>query len=139
MIVKHGDYEIDDAPERIDLYRVHGWLASSYWSPGVPKETVERAARNSSMLVGAYFQSEQVGYMRVISDKATFAWLADVWVVEEHRGKGIAIAMVRFALQHPEHQGLRRWILATRDAHDVYRKAGCESITDPERWMIHRP
>jgi GNAT superfamily N-acetyltransferase len=137
--VTYGEYEIDDSPERINFDRVHSWLASSYWSPGLSRDTVDRAALNSSLLVAAYFNEEQVGYLRVISDKATFAWIADVWVAEEHRRKGLALAMVRFAVNHSEHQGLRRWILATRDAHQVYRKAGFRSITDPERWMIFRP
>lgn len=139
MIRQHGDYEIDDSFDRIDFDRVHGWLASSYWSPGIAREKVERAAKYSSIVVGAYLNGEQAGYLRVVSDRATFAWIADVWVDEAHRGKGIARAMVRFALEHPEHQGFRRWVLATKDANGVYAGCGFVQIDNPERWMIYRP
>jgi GNAT superfamily N-acetyltransferase len=136
---QHGEYEIDDDPTRIDFERVHGWLASSYWSPDVTREKVESAARGSSLVVGAYKDGEQAGYLRVVSDKATFAWICDVFVDEMHRRSGLAKAMVRFALEHPEHQGLRRWLLASRDAHDVYRAVGFETLPTPEKWMTYIP
>ena len=139
MIERFGEYEIDDSRERIDLDRVHAWLASTYWSPDVPRETVERAWRHSSAVIGAYAESGQVGYMRIVSDRATFAWLCDVYVDEAHRGRGIARAMVAFALRHPDHQGLRQFLLATRDAHEVYAPLGFKPITNPERWMQYRP
>jgi GNAT superfamily N-acetyltransferase len=145
MRANHNDYEIDDDAARLDLGRLHGWLASTYWSPGVSLELVERAARGSSLVVGAYVSSPrvddgvQVGYLRVVSDRATFAWICDVFVDESHRGKGLARAMVRFALAHPEHQSLRRWLLATRDAHDVYRALGFEPLTNAQRWMAFHP
>ena len=103
------------------------------------REKVERAARNSSLVVGAYRGGEQVGYLRLVSDKTTFAWVCDVYVDEVHRGRGIARAMVRFALAHPEHQGLRRWLLATQDAHDIYAACGFKPLDNPERWMFLRP
>lgn len=131
-------YELDDDPQRLDLCRVHAWLTSSYWSPGVTRDVVERAAKGSSLVVGAYLDGEQVGYLRVVSDKATFAWIADVWVDEPHRGNGLARAMVKFALDDPQHQGLRRWVLATRDAHDIYAACGFEPLPEPQRWMIRR-
>jgi GNAT superfamily N-acetyltransferase len=139
MKVQHGSYEIDDALERIDLARVHGWLASTYWSPGVKREVVERAARGSSLVIGAYLNDEQVSYTRIVSDRATFAWVCDVYVDEAHRKQGLARAMLSFALKHPEHQGLRRWLLATRDAHPVYRAMGFEPLERPERWMAFKP
>jgi GNAT superfamily N-acetyltransferase len=135
MTTRLGEYEIDDTLERIDLARVHGWLKTTYWSPGVSREIVERAARNSSLVIGAYLDSAQVAYMRIVSDRATFAWICDVFVDERHRGKGLARAMVSFALAHPQHQNLRRWLLATRDAHGVYRELGFETLPNPERWM----
>ena len=135
MITRLGEYEIDDALERVDLARVHSWLETTYWSPGVSREIVERAARNSSLVIGAYLDSTQVAYTRIISDRATFAWICDVFVDEPHRAKGLARAMISFALAHPEHQNLRRWLLATRDAHGVYRELGFEPLTNPERWM----
>src|SRR5215212_4424295 len=107
MVGKHGDYEIDDDLARVDFGRVYHWLASSYWSPGVPREKVEKAAQGSSLVVGAYLNGEQAGYLRVVSDRATFAWVCDVFVAEEHRGRGLAKAMVQYALEHPDHQGLR--------------------------------
>jgi GNAT superfamily N-acetyltransferase len=139
MIVRHGDYEIDDDLSRVDFVRVHAWLASSYWSPGVPREVVEKAARGSSLVVSAYLEGEQVGYLRVVSDRATFAWICDVVVDEAHRARGLGKAMVRYAQEHPEHQGLRRWLLATRDAHEVYRSVGFEPLPAPDKWMTYIP
>jgi GNAT superfamily N-acetyltransferase len=139
VIVEHEGYEIDDDQSRLDFKRVHAWLASTYWSPGVARERVEKAARNSSLVIGVYQGEIQVGYLRIVSDKTTFAWVCDVFVDETHRGKGIAKAMVRYAQEHPEHLGLRRWILATKDAHDVYSGVGFELIPNPERWMIWFP
>lgn len=135
MLDRHHDYELDDDPARFDLARVHGWLTASYWSPGVTREQVERGVRNSSLVVGAYRDGEQVGCLRVVSDRASFAWICDVFVVEGHRGRGLARAMVRFALKHPEHQGLRRWLLATADAHGLYRECGFAPLAEPQRWM----
>jgi GNAT superfamily N-acetyltransferase len=135
----HSHYEISDDRAQIDFARVHGWLASTYWSPGIARERVERAAAGSSLVVGAYLGGEQAGYLRVVSDQVTFAWICDVFVDEAHRGRGIARAMVRFALTHPDHQGLRRWLLATADAHAVYAGCGFKPLDNPERWMHIRP
>lgn len=132
-------YEIDENRDRLDFARVHGWLTTTYWSPGIAREKVERAARGSSLVVAAYKDGIQVGYLRIISDRATFAWVCDVFVDEAHRGHGLAKAMVRYALNHPEHQGLRRWVLATLDAHGVYKEVGFTPLPSPERWMIHAP
>jgi GNAT superfamily N-acetyltransferase len=139
LITHHGQFELDDSLDRIDFTRVHCWLSSSYWSPGIPRERVEQAARNSSLVVGAYRDGAQAGYLRIVSDKTTFAWVCDVWVDEAVRGLGIGRAMVRFAQKHPDHQGMRRWILATRDAQGVYREAGFEPIPAPDKWMIYIP
>jgi GNAT superfamily N-acetyltransferase len=131
-----GDYELDTAIERVQFARVHGWLTESYWSPGISFERVVHAAEGSSLVVSAYRGNEQVGYLRVVSDRTTFAWVCDVIVDEAHRGKGLARAMLNFALEHPDHQGLRRWILATKDAHGVYAACGFEPLKAPERWML---
>jgi ribosomal protein S18 acetylase RimI-like enzyme len=133
------DIMVDDSLERIDFERVHRWLSDTYWSPGISREKVERAARNSSLVVGAYRGGTQVGYLRVVSDRTAFAYLCDVYVDEAYRGQGIARRMVRYALEHPEYQGLRRWLLATRDAHEVYRGLGFELLPLPERWMCLLP
>lgn len=135
----HAEYEIDDDARRCDFARVHDWLTHSYWSPAISRERVERAAAGSSLVVGAYLQQSQVGYLRVVSDRATFAWVADVFVEPDHRGKKLATAMLRFALEHPAHQNLRRWVLATRDAHEVYASVGFVPIPNPERFMILKP
>jgi len=139
VIRPHDGYELDDSLERMDFARVHGWLTTAYWSPGVSRERVEKAARGSSLVVGAYQNDAQVSYLRVVSDKTTFAWVCDVFVDEAHRGRGIARAMLRFALEHPEHQGLRRWLLATVNAHGVYREVGFIPLPFPERWMAYLP
>lgn len=146
MRTEHGEYELDDDRSRIDFVRVHSWLTTTYWSPGIALDKVQRAAEGSSLVVGVYKKSDgdnepgpQVGYMRVISDKATFAWICDVFVDEAHRGHKIATAMVSFAQAHPEHQGLRRWVLATKDAHPVYAGVGFTPLPEPDRWMIYLP
>ena len=131
-------FEIDDDLERIDFDTVHSWLTTSYWSPGITREKVERAARGSATVFGAYVDGQMAGYARVVSDKATFAWLCDVFVGEEFRKRGIAKALVRFALDLPYSPDLRRWVLATRDAHSIYEECGFALLENPERWMIRR-
>ncbi len=132
-----GAYELDCDRERIQFTRVHSWLTGSYWSPGISQERVVQAAQNSSLLVGAYLNGQQVAYLRVVSDQTTFAWVCDVIVDEAHRAKGLGKALVRYALADVHHQGLRRWVLATRDAHGVYKECGFESIQAIHRWMIY--
>ena len=146
MTQTHHAYTIEDGLARIDFARVHGWLASAYWSPGVGCAKVERAAQHSALVIGAYAapsadgdKGEQVGYLRVVSDCTTFAWVCDVYVDEAHRGAGLARAMVGFALSHPDFQGLRRWLLATLDAHAVYAGAGFAPLKNPDRWMAYLP
>jgi GNAT superfamily N-acetyltransferase len=113
---------------------VHGFLASSYWAENVPREVVERAIR-CSICIGAFDGEAQIGFARVVSDQATFAYLADVYVLDGHRGRGVAHAMVEHLQALPELQGLRRWILATRDAHGLYESLGWSRITDQSRLM----
>ncbi|MDB5298242.1 MAG: acetyltransferase [Phycisphaerales bacterium] len=140
-ILRHDEYEIDPTLSRVDFATVATRLAASYWSPGIPRATVERAARHSSLVVGAYHTASghQAAYLRVISDRTTFAYLADVWVGEPHRRRGLAQAIVRYALAHPDHQGLRRWMLLTDDAHPLYRQCGFEVEPHPGRVMTFRP
>lgn len=128
-------FEIDDDLSRIDFDRVHAWLTTAYWSPGIEREKVERAASGSATVIGAYADGKQVGYARVVSDKCTFAWLCDVFVDESFRSRGVAKAMVRFALDQPYGAELRRWVLATRDAHTVYEACGFKVLENPDRWM----
>ncbi|MDO7841380.1 GNAT family N-acetyltransferase [Sphingomonas immobilis] len=126
--------ELSDDFGRIDFARVHGWLASSYWSPGIARDLVEKAAAGSHCL-GAYEGGEQVGYARMISDKATFGWLADVWVDAAGRGQGLGRRMVQWFLDHPDYQGLRRIALTTADAHGVYEALGFHAPIRPENYM----
>ncbi|HLZ78429.1 MAG TPA: GNAT family N-acetyltransferase [Sphingomonas sp.] len=121
-------------PDALDLDVIHGFLTTSYWSPGIPRETVARAIRGS-LCVGAYRDGRQIGFARVVSDRATFAYLADVFVLEEARGQGIGRAMVRALMEHTQLQGLRRWFLATLDAHGVYEALGWQPIAHPERLL----
>jgi GNAT superfamily N-acetyltransferase len=129
-----GEYEICSDLRRIDWGRVQGWLASSYWTPEISLERVRRGGENSALVLGAYKDGEQVGYLRVISDRTRFAYLCDVWVEEKHRGKGLARRMVQVALEHPDFATVN-WLLATADAHGVYAKLGFTPLKNPERWM----
>ena len=132
-------YALTDDPARIDAAAAHAYLARSYWSRGIPLATVERAMANS-LCVAAHRGSEQVGLARVVTDRATFAYLADVYVLEQHRGHGIATAMVAHLQGHPELQGLRRWLLFTADAHTLYEQLGWSLLAHPERGMEqHNP
>jgi GNAT superfamily N-acetyltransferase len=126
--------ELDDNPARLDLARIHGWLASSYWSPGIERDVLERAIAGSHPL-GAYRDGEQAGFARAITDHATFAWLADVWVAEEFRGQGLGQRMVGWFVQHPRFAGIRRFGLVTADAHRVYAKLGFTALNRPDRYM----
>ena len=132
-------YEISCDPGRLDAGAIHRFLAQSYWSPGIPRSVVERAIANS-VCFGAYCDDEQVGFARVVTDKATFAYLADVYVLPEHRGRGVAQQLLEQVLRHPDLQGLRRMLLFTRDAHSLYAKFGFKPLAAPERVMdLHYP
>jgi GNAT superfamily N-acetyltransferase len=125
---------LDDDKHRLQIERVHRWLASSYWSPRIERALVEKAIRGSHCL-GAYRDDEQVGYARMITDYATFGWLADVWVEESVRGKGVGRRMVQWFIDHPEFSGIRRIALVTADAHGVYEGVGFSALLRPERYM----
>ena len=120
--------------EEIDVAAAHAYLARSYWSPNIPFETVARAIANS-LCVAVSHDDGQVGLSRVVTDRATFSYLADVYVLQEHRGRGLAQAMVGWVHDHPELQGLRRWLLMTVDAHPLYEKLGWSPLAHPERGM----
>jgi ribosomal protein S18 acetylase RimI-like enzyme len=128
----------------IDFARVHAWLSSSYWSPGISRERVELGARNSALVLGGFDarRNRQVAYARVVSDKTRFAYLCDVWVDEPFRGRGLAHAMVRHALEHPEFATIVTWTLGTKDAQSVYTPLGFRDIREegayPNTWMVLR-
>lgn len=126
---------LSDDKARLDVALVHGWLASSYWSPGIDRALVERAIAGAHCL-GAYApDGTQVGFARAITDHATFAWIADVWVDEGSRGQGIGRRMVGWFLDHPDFAGLRRIGLVTADAHGVYAALGFHPLLRPDRYM----
>lgn len=126
-------------PGKLDVDLIHAFLSGSYWAQGIPRHIVEQAIKGS-FCIGAYApdeagKDEQIGFARLITDKATFAYLADVFVLPAHRGKGVARAMIEALHAHPELQGLRRWLLITRDMQPVYAKLGWAPITHSERFM----
>jgi len=125
---------ISTDPARIDLDVVHGFLAASYWAEGIPREVVRRSIEHS-LCFGLYQEGRQIGFARVITDRATFAYLGDVFVLEAFRGRGLARWLLEVVQAHPELQGLRRWVLLTRDAHALYRLAGWSSLATPDRYM----
>jgi N-acetylglutamate synthase-like GNAT family acetyltransferase len=127
-------FEISTDPAQIDVAAVHGFLAASYWAQGIPRATVERSIQHS-LCFGIYREKQQAGFARVITDRATFAYLADVFVVPEFRGRGLSKWLMECISAHPELQGLRRWSLITRDAHGLYRQFGFQPLSAPERWM----
>jgi GNAT superfamily N-acetyltransferase len=134
-----SDYEISSDRARLDIGAIHAFLTQSYWSPGIPRATVERAIANS-LCFGAFQQGAQVGFARVVTDRTTFAYLCDVYVLEEHRGRGLAQQLMTRVVEHPDLQGLRRILLATRDAHGLYAKFGFKPLAAPEVMMeVHRP
>lgn len=132
-----GEIEITTDPARIDIDKVHGWISGSYWAPGIPKEVVRKSIEGS-IPFAAFAGGLQVGFARVVTDRATFAWLADVWVEESMRGRGIGHRLMEAVIAHPELQGLRRFLLATRDAHSLYAQYGFEPIDKPEAYMAVR-
>ena len=127
-------YTLSCDPGRLQPKRIHGFLTQIYWSKGVDLATVERSLRHS-FCVGVYAGARQVALTRVVTDFATFGWLSDVYVEEEHRGRGLAGWMVKFILRHPDLRNLRRFLLASRDAKDLYRHFGFADPRHPERMM----
>ncbi|HET8699762.1 MAG TPA: GNAT family N-acetyltransferase [Gammaproteobacteria bacterium] len=127
-------FVVSCAPADQDVDVIHAFLVESYWAKGVPRDTVARSIRGSlcfALLDGA----RQVGFARVISDRAMIAYLADVFVLPDHRGRGLGTWLVQCVLAHPELQGMRRWLLGTRDAHGLYRKLGFTPVARPDYLM----
>jgi GNAT superfamily N-acetyltransferase len=132
---RHGEFVVSTDRARLDLNVIHGFLTTSYWSKGIPREVVERAIEHS-MCFGVYDRSgAQVGFARVISDFATFAYVADVFVLESHRGHGLGKGLMGAIVEHPRLQGLRRWSLSTLDAHGLYAQVGFAPLKFPDRYM----
>jgi GNAT superfamily N-acetyltransferase len=133
--VRSGELLISSNPDLVDIDRVHTFLSEqSYWARGISRERVIIALRNS-IPFGAYIAGTQIGYARAITDRATFAYLADVYVDQEHRGRGLGKLLVKTAIAHPELRPMRRWMLGTRDAHRLYSQFGFMPLEEPGRWM----
>jgi predicted N-acetyltransferase YhbS len=132
-----GGYELDDDRGRVDVDMVYRYLSEeAYWVRGRDRGTIERLVRESTRVIGVYLGDQQVGFARVISDGTSVAWLGDVFVLAEHRRKGLGEELVREAVQHPDHRDVQ-WFLSTRDAHALYAKFGFEAATD--RTMVRPP
>ena len=129
-----GEFLISTNSALLDLDVVHGFLTESYWAAGVSREVVQRSIENS-LPFGLYNRDRQIGFARVITDYATFAYLADVFVLDEFRGDGLGKWLIGVVTTHPELAGLRRWMLATRDAHGLYEQSGFVRLSQPDRWM----
>ena len=130
MTVLAEGYALTLDQSAIDPVAAHEFLTRAYWSQNIPIATVKRAIANS-LCVAVTYEGRQVAFARVVTDRATFAYLADVYVLEEHRGRKLAYAMVEALQDHPEIQGLRRWLLATLDAHPLYARLGWTPLSDP--------
>jgi GNAT superfamily N-acetyltransferase len=133
------EYELITDLRRFDIRTVHAFLTRSYWSPGIPVEVVRRAMEGS-LCFGLQQGEQLVAFARVITDRATFAYLADVFVVEAHRGRGLSRRLMEAIVAHPDLKGLRRMLLVTRDAHGLYGKFGFKPLSAPEGFMeLHVP
>jgi GNAT superfamily N-acetyltransferase len=132
-------FSVSTDPARIDVDAVHTYLTRSYWAIGISRTIVERSIEGS-LCFGLYHRARQIGFARVITDRATFAYLADVYVLEEYQGRGLGTWLIEVIVSHPDLQGLRRFMLVTRDAHGLYAKFGFSPIKSPSRHMeIVRP
>ena len=134
---QRGEFTISTDPARLDLAAIHAYLTRSYWAAGIPFETVRRSIEHS-IPFGLQHRGRQVGFARWITDHATFAYLGDVYVLEEYRGRGLGKWLVEVAVSHAAVQGQRRWVLLTRDAHGLYAPHGFAPLAAPHRYMERR-
>ena len=132
--VTRGDYVVSADRTRLDIDAIYAFLTQSYWAKGISHESVT-AAIERSLSLGLYHLDTQVGFARAITDYVTFAYLADVYVEEAHRGRGLSKLLLEAVLAHPQLQRLRRWMLGTRDAHGLYAQFGFIPLEEPKRWM----
>ena len=129
-----GQFRISTDKRLLDRALIHRFLTSCYWAKGIPRETVERSIENS-LCFGIYRGKEQVGFARVISDFATYAYIGDVFIIEAFRRRGLGKLLMKSIMEHPDLQGLRRWSLVTKDAHGLYAQFGFQPVKSPERHM----
>ena len=136
---RQGDFLISTDPDLLDVAMIHDFLTNrSYWAAGRSLEVMTRAIANS-LCFGLFEGERQVGFARVVTDRATFAWLCDVFVLEGHRGRGLGKWLIKSILNHPNLQGLRRFLLGTRDAHGLYEQHGFTPLAAPDRFMEFQP
>ena len=135
-----GDFLITTEKDKMNLEFIHDFLSNhSYWSKNIPFEKVQLAVEHS-LNFGVFYKEKQIGYARIVSDFSTIAYLGDVFIITEYRGQGLSKWLMEQIMTHPNLQGLRRWILLTKDAHELYKKFNWKPIADPSRWMeLHNP
>jgi GNAT superfamily N-acetyltransferase len=131
---RQGEYIISTDKRLLDLSAIQRFLTTSYWANGIPIETVKKSIERS-LNFGVYKAGKQVGFARVITDYATYAYIGDVYILEDYRGQGLSKWLMQVIADHSELQGLRRWSLVTRDAHELYRQTGFTEPQNPERYM----
>jgi GNAT superfamily N-acetyltransferase len=131
---RQGEYSISTDKRLLDLSAIHSFLTTSYWAKGIPFETVKKSIEHS-LNFGVYKEGNQVGFARVITDYATYAYIGDVYILEDYRGQGLSKWLMQVIADHAELQGLRKWTLLTRDAHGLYRRTGFTEPQNPERYM----
>jgi len=132
--MKQTDYSISTDTSRFDIDLIFRFLTTCYWAEGIPRDVVEKSIRNS-LCFGVFDGDKQVGFARVITDRATYAYIGDVFILESHRGRGLGKQLIQAIMEHPELQGLRRWSLVTRDAHGLYEQFGFTALAHPQRYM----
>ena len=132
--LSRGGYVVTTDASRLDIDYIHAFLTESYWAHGIPRDVVARAIENS-LNFGLFDEERQVGFARAITDRAWYAYIADVFVDEAHRGKGLGKLIMEAVTSHPDLQNLRRMMLGTADAHGLYRQFGFTDLDQPERWM----
>ena len=134
VLAQKDNFYISTDKSKLDFTYIHQFISKSYWAAGIPVETLQRSIEGS-MCFGLYDRGKQIGFARVITDYATFGYLADVFIDENYRGKGLGVWVMSIIMAHPELQGFRNWMLGTKDAHDLYKKFGFTSLDQPERFM----
>lgn len=135
---RKGNYLVSSDKSKLDIKVIYGYLSNSYWAKGRPLKISKLTLKNS-LCFGLYFKNNQIGFARVITDYATFAYLADVFILEEYRGRGLSKWMMKVIFEYKELKNIKRWLLATKDAHGLYEKFGFHSLIEPEKLMEMNP
>jgi N-acetylglutamate synthase-like GNAT family acetyltransferase len=134
MTIAKNQFSITTEKEKFDVEFIHSFLTRSYWAEGISKEVIKRSIEGA-LCFGLFENDKQIGFARTITDKATFAYLADVFIIEEYRGRGLSKWLMEVIMSHPSLQSLRRIMLATKDAHRLYEKFGFTALNNVDRWM----